>query len=132
VASEIDLQWTYVGGPRGLIEALLADDRIEALPAGPDDPVSRTEDWVTAWADQLTGGLMERGEASLSTPWGTVDAWLRRPDGISRGELRIQVSSRGGGSDGSGMLSGLPGDDGQLRRDVHDDLTSAVLELTQM
>jgi hypothetical protein len=35
VASEIDLQWTYVGGPRGLIDAVLADDRIEALPATP-------------------------------------------------------------------------------------------------
>jgi hypothetical protein len=53
VASKIDLQWTYVGGPRGLINAILADDRIEALPAAPDDPVSRFEDWVTAWADQL-------------------------------------------------------------------------------
>jgi hypothetical protein len=33
VASEIDLPWTYIGGPRGLIDAILADDRIEALPA---------------------------------------------------------------------------------------------------
>ena len=32
VASEIDLLWTYVGGPRGLIDTILADDRIEALP----------------------------------------------------------------------------------------------------
>ena len=37
VATEIDLEWTYVGGPRGLIDAILADDRIEALPAAPDD-----------------------------------------------------------------------------------------------
>ena len=32
VASEIDLPWTYIGGPRGLVDAILADDRIEALP----------------------------------------------------------------------------------------------------
>src|SRR5262249_60683685 len=33
VASEIDLMWTYVGGPRGLIDAVLADNRTQALPA---------------------------------------------------------------------------------------------------
>ena len=85
VASEIDLQWTCVGGPRGLIDAILADDRIEALPATPDDPVSRVEDWVIAWVDQLAGGLMAHGTASLSTPRGSVDAWLRRPHRIRKG-----------------------------------------------
>ena len=85
VASEIDLQWTYVGGPRGLIDAILADDRIEALPATPDDPVSRVEDWVIAGVDQLAGGLMAHGTASLSTPRGSVDAWLRRPHRIPQG-----------------------------------------------
>lgn len=38
VASDVDLRWTYVGGPRGLIDAIIADQRIEALPASPDDP----------------------------------------------------------------------------------------------
>jgi hypothetical protein len=74
VASEIDLQWTYIGGPRGLIDAILADGRVEALPAAPDDLVSRVEDWVTGWADQLADGLMARGAASLSTARGSVDA----------------------------------------------------------
>lgn len=31
VATEVDFRWTYVGGPRLLIDAILADDRIEAL-----------------------------------------------------------------------------------------------------
>ena len=33
VASEIDLGWSYLGGPAGLIEQVLADPRIETLPA---------------------------------------------------------------------------------------------------
>jgi hypothetical protein len=130
VASEIDLQWTYAGGPRGLIDAILADDRIEALPAAPDDPVSRVEDWVTAWAGQLANGLMARGAASLRTPRGSVGAWLRRPNGIREGDLRIEVTGSGGS--GSTVRSGLRGDDEKLRREVHDYLTFAVLGLTGM
>jgi hypothetical protein len=130
VASEIDLQWTYVGGPRGLIDAVLADGRIEALPAAPDDPVSRVEDRVTAWADQVADGLMAGGAASLSTPRGSVDAWLRRPRGVRRGELRIEVAGRS--VSGSSVRSGLRGDDRKLRREVHDHLTFAVLDLTGM
>jgi hypothetical protein len=128
VASEIDLQWTYVGGPRGLIDAVLSDDRIEALAAAPDDPVSRVEDWVTGWADQLADGLMAHGTASLTTPRGSVGAWLRRPRGIRRGELRIEVAGRG--NSGNSVRSGLRGDDEELRREVHDYLTFAVLDLT--
>jgi hypothetical protein len=130
VASEIDLQWTYVGGPRGLIDAILADDRIEALPAAPNDPVSRVEDWVTAWVDQLADGLMAGGAASLSTPRGSVDAWLRRPRGVRRGELRIEVAGRSAG--GGSVRPGLRGDDQKLRHEVHDYLTFAVLDLTGM
>jgi len=130
VASGIDLQWTYVGGPRGLIDAVLADDRIEALPAAPDDPVSRVEDWVTAWADQLADGLMASGAASISTPRGSVDAWLRRPHGIRKGDLRVEVAGRS--VSGSSVRSGLRGDAQKLRREVHDYLTFAVLDLTGM
>jgi hypothetical protein len=130
VATEIDLQWTYVGGPRGLIDAILADDRIEALPADPDDPVSHVEDWVTAWSDQLVDGLLAQGTASLSTPAGSVSAWLRRPRGIRKGELRIEVTGRDG-SRGS-VHPGLRGDDEELRREVDIYLTFAVLDLTGM
>jgi hypothetical protein len=130
VASELDLQWTYVGGPRGMIEAILADDRIEALPTAPNDPVGRVEDWVTAWADRLADGLMARGTASLSTPRGSVDAWLRRPRGIRHGELRIEVAGHSGS--GGHVRHGLRGDGEELRRHVHDYLTIAVLDLTGM
>jgi hypothetical protein len=53
VATEIDLAWTYVGGQAGLIRQLLAQTRIEALPAAPDGELGGIEDWVTAQARQF-------------------------------------------------------------------------------
>lgn len=128
VASEIDLSWTYVGGPRGLIDAILADGRIEALPAAPDNRVSRVEDWVTAWADQLTDDLMTGGTASLSTPRGSVRAWLGRPGRFRGGELRIETAGDGGGNRSS--RSSLRGRHEGLRGQVHHYLTWALLDLT--
>ncbi|MFC4905869.1 hypothetical protein [Actinomadura gamaensis] len=40
VATEIDLESTYVGGSAALAEALLTDDRFEALSVTADDPVA--------------------------------------------------------------------------------------------
>jgi len=124
VATEIDLEWTYVGGPRGLIDAILADDRIEALPAAPDDPVSRIEDWVSAWADELADGLLTRGEASLTTSRGTVEAWLRS------GELVIETTSALDESSSAGSSGRLSDDN--LREELLFQLTYAILELAKM
>ncbi len=44
VATEIDLDSTYVGGSRALIEALLEDRRFEAWPAHLDDPIDAASD----------------------------------------------------------------------------------------
>jgi len=45
VATEIDLDSTYVAGPEELIAAVLADDRLEARPANRGDPlVGPTDD----------------------------------------------------------------------------------------
>jgi hypothetical protein len=131
VASEIDLQSTYVGGPRGLIDAIVADTKIEALPASTDDPVSRVEDWVTAWVDQLADGLLARGEAALATSRGSVEAWLRRPGRLRKGELRIQATGARGGYGSSGTYRGL-GSHEDLRAELTLYLTLAVLELADM
>jgi hypothetical protein len=128
VASEIDLPWTYVGGPHGLIDAILADHRIEALPAAPGDPVNRTEDWVAAWVGQLLADLLARDTASLSTPRGSVAARLRRPQGTRHGELRIAVTGRDGGTGSS--WSRLDRGAAELPGDVRLHLTLAVLSLT--
>jgi hypothetical protein len=128
VASEIDLPWTYAGGPRGLIDAILADDRIEALPAEPGDPVSRVEDWVAAWAEELVDGLLARGEASVRTPRGTVDAQLRRPGRRRRAELRIRTTGTRDDYDGGAGYALLDaGED--LRAELTLQLTLALLDL---
>ncbi|HTT52447.1 MAG TPA: hypothetical protein VMH35_13685 [Streptosporangiaceae bacterium] len=67
MASAIDLAWSYVGGPAGLIGQILADRRIEALPASPGDPVSRVEGWVDAWAVAGTDELLAAGTAVIGT-----------------------------------------------------------------
>ncbi len=85
VATEIDLAWTYVAGPAGLIDALLADSRLEALPARPDDPLTRVEDWVSGWAEQAADDLLATGEATITTCRGTVRARLTRPGQLRSG-----------------------------------------------
>ena len=44
VATEIDLFCTYVGGSRALIDALLADERLEVWEAHLDDPITYDSD----------------------------------------------------------------------------------------
>lgn len=46
VASEIDWDSTIVAGSRALVDAVLADDRFEAVEVGPDDDLSLTGDRV--------------------------------------------------------------------------------------
>jgi hypothetical protein len=46
VASEIDHPYSYVGGSEELIEELLADPELEALPAQPEDPVTYDSDKI--------------------------------------------------------------------------------------
>jgi hypothetical protein len=117
-----------VSSPRGLIDAILADGRIEALPASPGDPASRVEDWVAAWVDEFADGLLARGEASLTTPRGSVDAWLRRPRRLRAGELRIQTTgARDGYSSSRGYRPVRRDDD--LRSELTLHLTLAVLDL---
>jgi hypothetical protein len=128
VASEIDLAWTYVGGPAGLIERLLADGRIEALPAGPGDPLTRVEGWVTRWVDEATARLLASGEATITTSRGTVHAWLERPSWRRRGMLRTSSSGDNGVSGGSeGKLSHADGEG--LRDEIGFYLTYEVIGL---
>jgi hypothetical protein len=91
--------------------------------------VSRVEEWVAAWADQLLEDVLAHGRGSLSTPRGSVDARLRPPQGTRHGELRIEVTGRDGGSGNSWSRLG-PGED-ELRSSVHAYLTRAVLSLTE-
>jgi hypothetical protein len=130
VATDVDQPWSYVGGPRGLVDALLADGRIEALPASASDPVSRVEDWVEAWVDELTNDLLARGEGSLTTCRGSIGAWLRRPGRLRQGELRTQLTGRRNGYRSSGGSTLTSGRD--LREQIGLRLTFDVLSLAGM
>lgn len=48
VASEVDLQWTYVGGSASLAYRLLADRRLEVVPATIQDPVTFDSDLLNS------------------------------------------------------------------------------------
>jgi hypothetical protein len=128
VASEIDLAWTYVGGPAGLIERLLADGRVEALPAGPDDPSSRVEDWVDGWVAEATASLLSAGAATITTSRGTVQAWLERFP--RRRRATLQTRSRGdNGVNGSSMRQLGHRDAEDLRDEIALYLTCEVIGL---
>jgi hypothetical protein len=79
LATEIDLAWTYVGGSESLVERLLADERIEALPAGADDPLTRIEPFVAELVEGGVEELFESGHTVITTSMGTVEASLERP-----------------------------------------------------
>lgn len=40
LASDVDLAWTYIGGPAGLADQLLADPFLEVMPADPLDSIT--------------------------------------------------------------------------------------------
>jgi len=48
VATEVDMMWTYVGGSEGCIAEILADPRLEAWRASPDDRADANGDDVNA------------------------------------------------------------------------------------
>jgi hypothetical protein len=96
VASEIDLCWTYVGGSAELIEELLEDPRLEALPAVTEHLHSWVEGYVIDSAERAVAGLVSTGKATIETSCGTVRATLRGPGRMGRSSsLRIQSDGRG-------------------------------------
>ncbi len=128
VASEIDLGWSYVGGPAGLIGQVLADSRIEALPVRPDDPVSRVEDWVDTWAQSAAEQLMTAGTATIGTSRGTVRATLRRPSWHGSGWLETSSAGDNGVSGGSRTRLSR-GTDAELRDEICLYLTWQLIDL---
>jgi hypothetical protein len=46
VATEIDLDSSYVGGSKELVQRLVADEELEALVAAPEDPVDSRSDEI--------------------------------------------------------------------------------------
>jgi hypothetical protein len=128
VASDIDLPWTYLGGPAGLIERILDDGRIEALPAEPGDPLTRVEEWVTTWVDEATARLLSDGKAVISTSRGTVHGRLKRPSRLRRGTLQIRTQGDNGVSGSGGPRLSHRGEE-ELRDEISRYLTFHVIGL---
>ncbi|MDA8372821.1 MAG: hypothetical protein M0Z91_00960 [Actinomycetota bacterium] len=130
VASEIDLAWTYVAGSTALIDKLLADERLEALRAAPDDPLTRVEPFVTSLVESAITELLATGETVIATSRGTVEAWLERPKRFRPGSIRTRGdhddSSRGSGG-AHAVLHAR--DEPGLRRELSFYLTGAVIGL---
>lgn len=129
LASEIDFASTYVAGSEALVRSLVADERIECLRVGPDDPVNRVEPFVTELADQAVAELLEHGHAFVTTAMGTVEAWLERPTRLRWGALRLRYEC----FDGSSGSSNRPlrrGED--LRAAAELDLVTAIVGLVEL
>jgi hypothetical protein len=129
VATEIDLAWTYVGGPAALISDVLADPSLEAQPAAPDDVYRRRPpEWLALAIESATSELLDSGDATLDTWRGTVHAQLERPRGRTDGDLHIQRRPSNG-FPGSGWHRITERDPVQLRQNVTTALSCAVIEL---
>lgn len=95
VASEIDFSWSYVGGSAVLVQALVGDPAIEAFEVSPDVPVAGFGAcaWIERWVSDAVDALSSGGHALVSTPVGTVEAWLELPPSPGRASLRTSSRS---------------------------------------
>lgn len=96
VASEIDLTCTYIGGSAELIDAVLADPGIEALPAEPGDTMQdRVPGWLVDAVEGCVRELLETGACVLETACGSLHAQLVRAGRIRRGHLSVEYRWHG-------------------------------------
>lgn len=129
VASEIDLPFTYLAGPAALIDQVMAEHRLEALPAHPDDSHHlRVTGWLAERIDMAVATLLTDGETVITTSRGTVWAGLQHPSRWRSGWLRTHTEGRNGVT-GSGRTRLNRHHDEELRRALHLDLMAAVTGL---
>jgi hypothetical protein len=129
VASEIDLPWSYVAGSEALIAQVLADQRLEAVPAHPGDNIQlRVQGWLADAIDIAVTDLLKSGQATISTARGTLHTQLHRPARSGRGWLRTSVhGARSIHGSGFSALERTP--DHALRRRLRLHLTMEVTRL---
>lgn len=90
VATEIDLDCTFVGGSRELISAILAEPELEAVPLDPAEQISaRYPSWIEAAANRILADLPRGGQATLAPGWPHISVTLRLPHPGRDGELRV-------------------------------------------
>lgn len=128
VASEIDLQWTYVAGSKDLIEGILADERIEALRASPHDPSALVIDsWLAELIDRTAEEVLSNGSAQLSLSLGTVEVTWQKPGAFRHGMINSTTTTANGSS--SGGTTVRTRDHSDLVRQMQHAVLRAVLAL---
>jgi hypothetical protein len=130
VATEIDLDCTYVGGSEELVDDIVGDGRLEAFRADPAERHHmRTPAWLTAAIDDAVTRLVAGQPARVETSQGTVSARLRRPRRLRHGYLRITSVRPGHGSHRSNSTRLSHRSDEVLDKELRSQLTWAVLDL---
>jgi hypothetical protein len=132
VATEIDLQWTYVGGKKQMIDQLIADERIEAFPAAPDDSPTRIENWVQDSVEVALDQLLTDGNATISTSKGTIEASLERPGLVRDGQFSARSKNDEGQWQSSRSIPLRSRDDDNIRLQISHQLTQRLIALTEL
>ena len=129
VASEIDLLWTYVGGPREMIDRLLGDDRLEVLEVLPDDSIfADVAEWLRERIDAAAEQVMRTGWATMLLAVGEVDLKLEPLGG--RKSVLISKSIAENGWAGAERPIGARRSDDRLEQ-VRFAIHRAVIALTR-
>lgn len=128
VASEIDLQWTYVAGSNDLIERILADERIEALRASLDDPSALViGGWLAELIDGTTEEVLSNGSAQLSLSLGTVEITWRKSSLLKHGMIHSTTTMANGSASSETPIRTR--DHSHLVRQVRSAVQRAVFDL---
>ncbi|HEV3187982.1 MAG TPA: hypothetical protein VGZ04_08035 [Acidimicrobiales bacterium] len=131
VASEIDFPWTYVGGSSELIERLLADERLEVVPASPDDPHwEDVDEWLTSLIDRGVDEVLRTGSVNLALAAGAVTVTWEPARRRGRGTITTK-SERSGGWSGEGSQVKAR-DPNEMRRQIAREFHRAVLNLVDV
>lgn len=126
VASDIDLESTYIGGSPALVDRLLSSPPIEAVRCKIGDVViGALPAPYPKWLDEMTASVLRRGTAQLSTPYGGLSATLALEG--ARATLTIARDSPSG--DTRGTSTTVVGRDNQVavRRHLEQALEALVL-----
>ncbi len=131
VASEIDLQWTYVGGSAELIDRVLLDDRMETLSAAPGDLAALEIDgWLGDLIERATLELLAGGSVRLSLALGSVEVAWQKSGRLGQRSLASTTTGINGTSSGNSPVRTR--DEDYLRRQIHGEVRRAVLSLVSV
>lgn len=118
VGTEIDLDSTYVGGPKPFIDAILQSEELEAFEVGSTDSTSAgLPEWMDHVVDHTVDELLLTGRAAVETSIGRIHFDVDRPNRLHRGIFRYGID-RDGDRGGSGQSPLSKGSDVDLRRQL--------------